>query len=356
MLEDTHSRLAVDDRRIYFAGFSGGARVASQIAQVCKCAAGVLLNGAGFPVGTLPSHDAVFAVFAAVGTLDFNYPEVSELDDKLEQAGFPHRLRHFDGPHQWAPAGVMDEGLAWLRLVAMKQKREPRDANFVAAEKTQAIARARYLDQAGAPYAAWREYRQAMETFDGLTDTTSLQQAAESLEKQKAIHDGARQEKHEFEEQDRLTAEISSGLSALRDDNGSRSQTRTRTEQQIIALRERATSEKHQDQIRVYRRALAGIVVEALESGEERLNAKDLSVAKDYFELATAADPESVWALSSVASARALLGDRKGALEVLRHAKEKSKDRASFLAWLNDEPAFAKLRDDAQFRALLGDP
>ena len=29
MLEDTHARLAIDDRRIYFAGFSGGARVAA---------------------------------------------------------------------------------------------------------------------------------------------------------------------------------------------------------------------------------------------------------------------------------------------------------------------------------------
>jgi len=88
MWDDTHARLAIDDRRVYFAGFSGGARVASLLAQRCKCAAGVLLDGAGF-AGAPPSRDASFAVFAAVGTFDFNYPELSDLDEKLEQAGFP---------------------------------------------------------------------------------------------------------------------------------------------------------------------------------------------------------------------------------------------------------------------------
>ena len=34
MWGDTHVRLAIDDRRVYAAGFSGGARVASRLAQV----------------------------------------------------------------------------------------------------------------------------------------------------------------------------------------------------------------------------------------------------------------------------------------------------------------------------------
>jgi predicted esterase len=149
MFEDTHARLAIDDRRIYFAGFSGGARVASLLAQRCKCAAGVLLNGAGF-AGTPPSSDAVFAVFAAVGSFDFNYPELSNLDDKLEQAGFPHLLRHFDGSHEWAPAEVMEEALAWFRLIAMKQNREARDDSFVAFQKAAVVAAASSLPPATA--------------------------------------------------------------------------------------------------------------------------------------------------------------------------------------------------------------
>ncbi len=356
MLEDTHARLSIDDRRVYFAGFSGGARVASQIAQRCKCAAGVLLNGAGFSSGTPPSRDVTFAVFAAVGSFDFNYPEVAQLDEKLEEAGFPHVLRHFDGPHQWAPASLMEEALAWFRLIAMKQSREARDDSFVAAQAAEAAARAHALEQSGDLYAAWREYLQDAATFDGLTDASALRQAAASLATQKPVRDGAKREKQDFQEQDQLTGEISSGLMSLGSNIVTRSDTRSQIEQEIIDLRERAAHERRPEQVRVFKRALSGVLVEAMEAGAERLDAKDVRVAMDYFQLAADADPDSVWALDSLATTHALTGDRKGALEALRHAKQKTKDLAAFSTWLNEEPAFAKLREDPQFRALLGQP
>jgi predicted esterase len=384
MFDDTHARFAIDDSRIYFAGFSGGARVASALAQQCKCAAGVLLNGAGF-AGNPPSRDAIVAVFAAVGSFDFNYPELSALDDKLEQAGFPHVLRHFDGPHEWAPPEVTEEALAWFRLIAMKQKREARDDSFIALQVTQATARAQALQQSGQSYEAWREYRQAIATFDGLTNTASLQQAAASLAQQKAVRDGPKREAQEFQEQTQLTSQIYSGLVALRGgaagDSGIANQTEPsigsqphpasppsgvtavsrpdllhQTEQQIIDLRDRTASEKRPDKLRVDRRALTGVFIAAGELGDESVAAKDFAIAKDYFQLAADARPDSVGALKELAMARALDSDRKGTLEALRRAKEKSKDLAAFSAWLNQEPAFAKLREDPQFRALLANP
>jgi len=76
MLKDTEKKLSIDGRRVYFAGFSGGARVAARLAQICKCTAGVILNGAGFQPETSASPETRFAVFAAVGTYDFNYGEM----------------------------------------------------------------------------------------------------------------------------------------------------------------------------------------------------------------------------------------------------------------------------------------
>jgi predicted esterase len=103
MFQDTHARLSIDNNRVYFAGFSGGARLASSLAQRCNCAAGLLLNGAGFSLSAPPAADAKFSVFSAVGTFDFNYGEVLELDATLGALRYPHSLRRFDGPHQWAP-------------------------------------------------------------------------------------------------------------------------------------------------------------------------------------------------------------------------------------------------------------
>jgi hypothetical protein len=356
MSDDTRSRFFIDDRRIYFSGFSGGARVASRIAQQCKCAAGVFLNGAGFSVGASPSRDAVFAVFTAVGDFDFNYPEVSQLDEKLEQSGFPHALRRFAGPHQWGPAAVVDEAFAWFRLIAMREAREPHDDAFIAAQKDAGTARARAFEQSSDLYAAWREDLQAAAALEGLVDTSAFRQAAASLAPQKAVRDAAKREKQDFEEQDRLTSDISGALNELREPSVSRGDTLTDAERKIAKLRELAEHEKRPEKVRVLRRALSGLFVEFMEAGVEALTEKQIGIAKDYFQLATGADPDSMWGLGNLAAACALGGDRKGTLETLRRAKEKTTDPAAFAAWLQEEPAFAELRHDPQFRSLLGNP
>ncbi len=380
MWNDTHSRFAIDDRRIYFAGFSGGARVAAALAQSCKCAAGVLLSGAGFP-GVPPSRDVVFPVFAAVGVYDFNYPELSELDEKLEAAGFPHVLRHFDGPHQWAPVEVMNEAFAWFELMAMKQNREPRDDNFIASQQKEALARAQALEHSGDPYEAWREYRQAAATFDGLADAAAFRQAAAALAQQKAVLDGQKREKEEAREQAQLVAGIEAGMVGLRratadsadapsqlaqqrgsaapsapQNDESRADIFHETEQQIVSLRSHTAAEKNQDRLRVDRRALAGVFIAAGEFGDESVDAKNFDLAREYYQLAVDAYPASLGALKELAKAQALCNDRKGSLKTLRQAKEEAKDSTSFATWLNEEPAFAKLRQDPQFRALLVTP
>jgi hypothetical protein len=353
MYKDTHERLSIDDRRIYFAGFSGGARVASQLAQRCKCAAGVLLNGAGFSTGLGPSAEAIFPVFAAVGTFDFNYGELMELDAKLETLQFPHWLRRFEGPHEWAPKQVMDEAFAWFQLLAMRTGLTPRDDAFVAAQLAEAAERVRGLEQSGDSYTAWTECHQAMETFDKLADTAALQTRANILAKEKSVQEGPKHQKQLFEEQQRLQAPISSGFAALLQSDLNRDETRHNVEMQIVDLRDRAAHEKRPEKLLVEKRALAGILVEAMETGNQQLEAKELSHAQDFFELASDADPDSIWALTYLAAARAMSGNRKGTFEALRRAKEKTKDLAAFLGWMKNEPSFEKLRDTPQFQALL---
>jgi predicted esterase len=352
MVQDTRARLSIDGNRIYFVGLSGGARFASLLAQACKCAAGVLMNSAGFAPSSPPVAGANFSVFGTAGTFDFNYGEVVELDAKLGTLRYSHAFSQFDGPHEWAPASVMDEALAWFRLIAMKQGRNPLDTAFVKEQAGETEKRAKALEAAGDSYGSWKEYRQAADTFEGLEDATAFRERAAALEKEKAVRDGAKREQQEFAEQARLSADISSGLAALRQE-GPRSDLRSEVERQISDLRNRAEHEKNPQELRVVRRALGGIFVQAMETGQERLDVKDISHARTYFELASGADPDSVWGLCQVAAVRALDNDRKGAFEALRRAKEKSKDSAALSAWLKDEAAFASFRDTPEFRALL---
>lgn len=354
MFADTHTRFAIDNHRVYLAGFSGGARLAASLAQRCRCAAGVFLNGAGFSVSSPPVAENKFAVFSAVGTLDFNYPEVVSLDAKLASLQYPHHLRRFEGPHQWAPSNAADEALAWFRLISMKEGREPRDASFIEAQAAQELRRARDLETSSDAYAAWQEYRQAAATFDNLGETQAFRERAIAMESEKHVRDGAKREQQDFATQARLTADISQGLFDLREDSTSRAEIRARLARQIADLRSIAQHEKNPRQSCVFHRALSDVFVQAMEAGEDRLRSKDYSHACDYFGAATNADPDSFWALSNLAVARALAGDRKGALQTLGIAKQKAQDDAAFAAWLGNEPAFSKLRETPEFRALLG--
>jgi tetratricopeptide (TPR) repeat protein len=352
MFDDTHARLSIDDRRMYLAGFSGGARLSAELAQHCSCAAAVILAGAGFQ----PTPRDSFAVFSVIGSYDFNYGEMIALDESLQKLNHAHFLRRFDGPHQWPAANLFEEALAWLRLQAMQTGRETSDATFIGEQLTLELKRAQSFQPAD-PFAAWFEYRQAAETFNSLAIAPNLRAEQKSLETQTAVLDAAKREKQEIKQQDELSASIFNGFASLSqphpNDNSPPATVRNNMREQILSLQTRATHEKNPDKSRVMKRALAGIFVVCMETGRARQDANEITHARDFFELAIAADPDSVWALSNLAIARAADGDKKAALETLRRTKQKWTDREAFSQWLNSQPAFAKIRDTPEFRSLL---
>src|SRR5258707_7313123 len=305
MVRDTQQRFTVDLKRIYFAGFSGVARVASQLAQLCKCAAGVLLSGAGFSHGSSPSAESKFPAFSAVGDADFNYSELIPLQDALEKAAFPHWLRIFDGPHEWAPPIVMDEALAWFRIQAMQSHREPRDDVFISARLAAAAARAAALEKSGQLLTAWREGRQIATTFDSLADIEVVRAKASELEKQRTLRDAVKREHSDFEEQDRLSNEVLAAITPPQAPDASPSQNRSDSATLARDLRLRAEREKKPERVLIFKRALAGVFIGSLESGRDALDKKDFRRAESYFACATEANTESEWAFRKLAVGRA---------------------------------------------------
>ena len=353
MVQDAWSRFPLDNRRIYFAGFSGGARVAAALALHCKCAAGVLLSGAGFPIGVEPSRDAAFPVFSAVGVFDFNYSEVLPLQDKLNQAGYAHWLRVFDGQHQWAPAEVMQEALEWFQVQAQKSRSSPRDAAFLNAQFAKDVARANSLEQSGNLLNAWRENLQIAATFDGLLDVTAIRGKADSLGREKSVREGAKRERSEFDEQAQLTARITGGLLNPVESSPANPEDSTSLEDEVRQLHSRALAEKRPDHLRVYSRAVGNVAVASMESGSRFLEIKDYPSAIRSFRCATEAAPEFATAWSNLAVAYSLVGRKKETFAALRHARDVGKDPAAFADWALKEPALERWRSLPEFQALF---
>ena len=292
-------------------------------------------------------------VFSALGTFDFNYPEVIPFEDKLGQAGCHIWLRIFEGSHQWAPAEVMDEAFAWFRIEGMQSRLEPVDKSVVGLQFAEAVKRADSLAQAGDMLDAWREYVQIVSTYGSLVDVSAEQRKAETLGKEKAVRDAAKRERSDFEEQSQLTAEISAALSKSRAAGQPDSDIGAELEDRVGLLRQREETEKRPERKRIYRRALAGVFIEAMESGSQFMDEKDYHRAARSFSCASQASPKSSWAWQNLAVAYAFAGARKDALRALQSARTVAENAPSFAAWLSSEPAFERIRSAPEFQALL---
>jgi tetratricopeptide (TPR) repeat protein len=94
------------------------------------------------------------------------------------------------------------------------------------------------------------------------------------------------------------------------------------------------------------------VFIGSIESGNSALEKKDYPLAAQYFACAAEASPESEWVFRQLAAARALSGDRKGAIEALRSAHKVTKNLNAFSSWLDEEASLSSLRALPEFKTL----
>ncbi len=297
MWRDTHDRFSIDDRRVYAAGLSGGARVSFQIGLASDQFAGLIASAAGPPTG-IDVKSIRFAVFGTTGIDDFNYPELKRLDRDLDASHAPHYLAVFEGGHEWPPAFVAVEAFEWLGAQAMRQGLRPKDDALLAR-------------------------------------VTERERKAAEFKSSKEGTAAARRDRDQESQQMRITDQLVSGadlglLGRLRHDSNAAADSPDR---------------------RVARRVLGGAFIGCLEASRDLMQRKNYSEAISKLEVAARIRPERAQVHYDLARARALAGDRRKAIESLQAALNKGlQDRARISA----DPAFERLHGDARFRKLAG--
>src|SRR6185503_8520422 len=171
---DTHARLAIDPRRVYTTGFSGGARVASGMGLGSPDpVAGVLAFGAGRPYGARLPKGVGVLLFAGASLDDFNLPEMRQLAADLDGASIPNRLETWEGGHEWAPPELCTLALEWLELGAMRSGTRTKDTSLVEQWARRDEERARQQESAGAAVEAARAFDSLAADFRGLRETAA---------------------------------------------------------------------------------------------------------------------------------------------------------------------------------------
>lgn len=347
MWVDTHERLALDGRRAYAAGFSGMARFACtlEITAPGTFAAVLALNG-GFPVGHAPGEPPRFPVFATVGDADFNYYELLDVEEKLRAAGVPQRLELFSGSHQWPPADLLARAVGWLELQAMREGRRPHEAALVASLWEEELARARAAEARGGPLAAFRAHRALVESFQGLRDTAAAERRLAALAADPDLRTAQRAHEQRLARDRRYLERAPALLLGAGDDVAE-----LLAALDVPQLQARARGHAEREERLSAERVLYAVYIQTALYLPRRLGERgEHERALFYLAAAAAIEPEVPQVRHRQAVAHARLGRRREALRALERAVELGWDAAEeTLA----EEAFAPLRDDPAFRALV---
>ena len=356
MLTDTHQRFAIDDERVYATGFSGGARAAIRIAVGCKCLAGVMANGAGFPGDLTPSTEMHFVFFGAAGVDDFNYPELKSLDEPLTKAGIAHRFQTFEGRHEWPPISVATAAVEWMELHAIKAGKRPRDEAFINAMWQQLLNDAKTLEESKKYYEAYQRYLDLSETFKGLRDVAEIETKVNQLGDSREVKAAIREEQMQIRKQRELESRLSS-LMAGRDAGPSANQGEESFDSGNLLpkilndLRKQAKAPDDSTERKIARRVLDGLFIGLIEQGTGLLQTeKNYSESIKPLKLATEVNPDRPGAFFYLAWAYAANRDKKKSLQTLSTAIEKGFSDA---AMITGNKAFDFVRSDPEYQQIM---
>jgi predicted esterase len=354
MQKDSHQRFAIDDERIYATGFSGGARAAVRIGVACKCLAGVMASGAGFPVDLAPSPEMHFVFFGAAGVDDFNYPELKSLDGPLTKAGISHRIQTFDGRHEWPPVPVATAAVEWLELHAIKAGKRSRDDGYVSAMWQQLLSDAKTREEAKKYYEAYQLYLDLAESFKGLRDVAQIETKVNELGDSRELKAAIREEQAQIRKQRDLESQLNS-LIAGRDGGAPGNEegfdSRNLLQKILNDLRKQSKAPEDSTQRRVARRVLDGLFIGLVEQGISLLQTEKIySESIKRLKLATEVNPDRSGAFFYLAWAYAANGDKKKSLQFLNKAVEKGFTDS---AMITANKAFDSIRNDPEYQQII---
>jgi predicted esterase len=349
---DTHARFAIDDRRVYTAGFSGTVRFACILALTAPgSVAGVIGASAGFPIGSPPKKDNPFPFFGTFGDRDFNYYEMKDLDRTLGALALPHRIEGFAGPHDWPPVDLATRAVGWMELQAMKSGRREKVPALVEAEWAGDRERAR-AQAVAHPADALHTWSAMAADFAGLRDVAEAEREIAALAASPACKkELAEREKRDLRDREILAA-APSILARANPGNEPVTVAKISADLKIPELKKRAASTDLEESLSAQRILNTYWGQTSFYLPQSFLERKEYDRIVFMLSIATEIRPDSpgLWVEIAAAHARKGKTGRKKALESLRIAVDKG---LSDPAALDARPAFADLRQDEEFRQIL---
>lgn len=348
MIEDSHTKFSIDDTRVYTAGLSGGARIASIVADASKgYIVGVIACSAGFPPNIKPSRSTPFIFFATAGIEDFNFTELNQLHRLLDEFSITNRLEIFQGGHGWAPEEVTIEAIEWLELQAMKAGKKAKNEALIDELLKKRAEKAHLYE--GNILSSYSAYTSLASDFKGLRDISEFEKIQSKLKDSKELKQALKQQKEEEEKEENIANKFLS-LKA----NLSNLETRASTIQELKTLiqniKKKADEKENSSERMLAKRQIGFFLVNTYEESNVLIFQKNYEFAVINLELAIIIRPTNPTILHNLSSVYSLKGEKKKAIETLKKAIENGfKD----IDEINTNKAFDSIREDSGFKKIV---
>lgn len=344
---DTHARFSIDERRVYTTGFSGGARVASAVALSYRDAvAGAIVASGGPRPNFNPASASQLVFFVTAGTEDFNFPEMQQLKRRLDALGIANRLVIFAGSHEWPPAEVCGDAIAWLEVQAMKSGTRAKDDALIDERLQLQLKKARDDEAAQKSYEAYLKYEALVTEFRGLRDVNEFAATVARLKSLKEVKAAIKAELAEENDQ----AELLARIGTLLRDTTTFVETMAELKANLADLAKKAEEGKSVSERRVALRVLQALRVQMYEEVFALRQRKEYGLVPAKLELAALISPKDPRVFYDLAAAYARVGNKGRATTALAKAVE----RGFFdVGRIEQNEDFAVLRNEEAYKKIV---
>ena len=342
LFADVQTRIAVNTKRAYLLGFSGGARVANGLTITNGAISGAICCGAAAP-GTNSANPRNDYTFLGIGgTADFNYTEIKKYC-MVDLAG--HNVKHamlsFDGKHEWPPVATMDEAFWWLELGEMRKTPAYKNDSLIKKHITPDLKQIDALIKKKQTFEAFELCKKTITFYDMLTDLTSCFALYKTLNASPEIDKALRDEEVGWAKEDQLKQyylkNFESGDFA-------------RWQVEINQLNQKIKNGKDKAEVLIDKRVLDYLSLAAYMQASGAVKQNNIQAAQYFCKIYVLVDPTNNEAHYLTAYVNAKLGDTKGAIASLNMAV---KNGYSDLPRLQADSSFISVRETKEFQEVV---
>ncbi len=185
MFNMVFSLFHIKKNRIYTAGFSNGARLASLVPTFIKEVKGVI--SCGSPVANIEvlNPKNPFHFIGLVGNGDYNYPEMLQIEKILNKLKFPNQVLVFEGGHQWPNKEYLVKAMNILTFAAMAKGDTAKNDSLIKKTYNKNLIEVNTLVNDNKPLLADNLLKKIIDIYRPHKNIDSLKESRKTLRKSK---------------------------------------------------------------------------------------------------------------------------------------------------------------------------